>query len=96
MPFWSNEEWRARIGSSWCALGGVKPPGKFTATDGKRIGSVQVFTTALTLIVSWALFVDVKHRVLGMLIRLSIYKCATVALFREIQGILTSSGRVLS
>ena len=21
MPFWSNEEWRARIGSSWCALG---------------------------------------------------------------------------
>ena len=21
MPLWSNEEWRARIGSSWCALG---------------------------------------------------------------------------
>ena len=21
MPLWSNEEWRARIGSSWCAIG---------------------------------------------------------------------------
>ena len=21
MPLWSNEEWRARIGSCWCALG---------------------------------------------------------------------------
>lgn len=21
MPLWSNEEWRARIGSSWCVLG---------------------------------------------------------------------------
>ena len=21
MPLWSNEEWKARIGSSWCAIG---------------------------------------------------------------------------
>ena len=29
MPFWSLEDWRARIGSSWCALGvSRRPSGK--------------------------------------------------------------------
>ena len=30
MPLWSNEEWRARIGSSWCALGKPIEPSKFS------------------------------------------------------------------
>ena len=33
MPLWSNEEWRARIGSCWCALG---RPGKSAAMSGNH------------------------------------------------------------
>ena len=30
MPLWNNEEWRARIGSCWCVLGG---PGKSKSSE---------------------------------------------------------------
>ena len=30
MPLWNNEEWRARIGSCWCVLGG---PGKLKSSE---------------------------------------------------------------
>ena len=33
MPLWSNEEWRARIGSCWSALG---RPGKSATSPGNR------------------------------------------------------------
>ena len=44
MPLWSNEEWRARIGSCWCALG--RPFNtRFTRCRGKTQGKSQGMLT---------------------------------------------------
>lgn len=51
MPLWSNEEWRARIGSSWCALGRPMKSGS-PGSRGKslRLGAVLVVVSEVIMI----------------------------------------------
>lgn len=52
MPFWSNEDWRARTGSSWCALGrsSIKSKSSISLGGGTRLSSEATVLQNLSII----------------------------------------------
>ena len=42
MPLWSNEEWKARIGSSWCAMGQPIKCGRRTRSMNDALSFIRV------------------------------------------------------
>ena len=62
MPLWSNEEWRARIGSCWCVLG--RPSRKSSSPFHRQRAS------DITL-VSWHIPGEIALQVISMLLTLT-------------------------
>lgn len=46
MPLWSNEQWRACIGSSWCVIGRPFKYIKTSSHQGKVLGYLQLVISA--------------------------------------------------
>ena len=58
MPFWSVGEWRARIGSSWCALG--RPFKKRSPFRHGQGGRVLTRIDVVTMIIMLMVFIGIN------------------------------------
>ena len=63
MPYWSISEWRARIGSSWCALG---RPHKIIKHGARNLKKELTLNQVVTLMVLMIILVGVNVGVRGL------------------------------
>ena len=61
MPLWSIGEWRARIGSSWCALGRpFKTRSPFRGGGGGRVLRALTQSDVVTMIIMLMVFIGIN------------------------------------
>ena len=60
MPLWSIGEWRARIGSSWCALGRPFKTRSPFRGGGRRVLRALIRSDMVTMIIMLMVFIGIN------------------------------------
>ena len=82
MPLWSNEEWRAHIGSSWCVLGRHIKCKSSVSLRGGGSGSLQLSGGTLLQTVSMVMMLILMAVIKGI----EIIKSQIIGCQRILQG----------
>ena len=70
MPLWSIGEWRARIGSSWCALGWpFKTRSPLGGGGGRRVLRALTRTDVVTMIIMLMVFIGINFGLWTLVMR---------------------------